>query len=161
MAKKVVFAANAVFVSKQTQQDQLLKEIYDRLLAHGYVKGNFLAHIVSREHHYPTGLDTGTLGADLPNIAIPHTEGAFVNTRLIVPVALTQPVLFGNMIKPAQKLPVKFLFMLLETNPDGQAKLLSLVMDFLAQTPVADLRRFLNLTDQRAIYAYLEQHFNA
>lgn len=159
MKKGKIFAANAVFVSNQSNQDDLLKEIYDQLLKAGYVKGNFLTHIVRREHLYPTGLDTSTLGHNLPNIAIPHTEGEFVNTRLIVPVALNKPVAFGNMIKPAQKIPVKFLFMLLETNPDGQAKLLSLVMDFLAQTPVDKLRSFLNMTDAQAIFTYLTAHF--
>lgn len=154
-----VFANDAVFVSSASDQDQLLKNIYDRLLDRGYVKGNFLAHIIEREHNYPTGLDTSTLGPDLPDIAIPHTEGEFVNKRLIVPVALTKPVVFGNMIKPDQKLAVKFLFMLLETNPDGQAKLLSLVMNFLATTPVKSLRHFLNFTDPQAIYEYLQQAF--
>lgn len=160
MSKQTIFAADAVFVSSISDQDELLKNIYDRLLERGYVKGNFLAHIIEREHNYPTGLDTSTLGPDLPNIAIPHTEGEFVNKRLIVPVALTKPVFFGNMIKPDQKLAVKFLFMLLETNPDGQAKLLSLVMNFLATTPVKNLRHFLNFTDAQAIYEYLKQSFN-
>lgn len=159
MQKSKIFAADAVFFSKQKDQDSLLKEVYNQLLKAGYVKGNFLTHIVHREHLYPTGLDTSTLGSNLPDIAIPHTEGEFVNTRLIVPVALAKPVAFGNMIKPAEKLPVKFLFMLLETNPDGQAKLLSQVMDFLAQTPANALRSFLNMTDPRAIYAYLAAHF--
>lgn len=159
MKQAQIFAADAVFVSSQRNQDDLLKEIYNQLLKLGYVKGNFLTHIVRREHHYPTGLDTSTLGSNLPDIAIPHTEGEFVNTRLIVPVALRKPVTFGNMIQPAEKLPVKFLFMLLETNPDGQAKLLSQVMDFLAQTPASDLRSFLNMTDPQMIFNYLRAHF--
>lgn len=160
MTKQEVFALDAVFVSSETDQDQLLKNIYDHLLEKGYVKGNFLSHIIEREHNYPTGLDTSTLGDDLPNIAIPHTEGEFVNKRLIVPVALKEPVIFHNMIKPSEKLSVHFLFMLLETNPDGQAKLLSQVMTFLAKTPVDELRHFLNFTDPDAIYQYLIQKFN-
>lgn len=159
MEKKSVFAADAVFVSSETDQDKLLKNIYDHLLDSGYVKGNFLAHIVEREHNFPTGLSTKTLGTDLPNIAIPHTEGEFVNKRLIVPVALTNPVVFHNMIKPDEALEVKFLFMLLETNPDGQAKLLSQVMDFLAKTPEEELKNFLSFTDPDAIYQYLIQRF--
>ncbi|ARD06257.1 PTS sugar transporter subunit IIA [Lactobacillus amylolyticus] len=159
MEKKQVFVADAVFVSNESDQDELLKNIYDHLLDSGYVKGNFLAHIIEREHNFPTGLSTKTLGADLPNIAIPHTEGEFVNKRLIVPVALKNPVTFGNMIKPDEKLQVKFLFMLLETNPDGQAKLLSQVMNFLARTPEKELKNFLNFTDPEAIYQYLLQKF--
>lgn len=160
MTKQEIFAPDAVFVSSETDQDLLLKNIYDHLLEKGYVKGNFLAHIIEREHNYPTGLDTETLGDDLPNIAIPHTEGEFVNKRLIVPVALKKPVIFHNMIKPSEKLAVRFLFMLLETNPDGQAKLLSQVMTFLAKTPVNDLRNFLNFSDPEAIYEYLNQNFS-
>lgn len=159
MKKKTIFARDAVFVTSQSDQDELLKEIYDHLLERGYVKGDFLSHIIEREHNFPTGLNTKTLGTGLPNIAIPHTEGAFVNTRLIVPVSLENPVTFGNMIKPSETLPVKFLFMLLETNPDGQAKLLSQVMTFLANTPEKELRNLFNFTDPDTIYEYLIQKF--
>ena len=100
---KKFFVPDAVFVVDQFDQDQVLKVIYDKLLELGYVKGDFLSHIIEREHNFPTGLDTDTLGKDIPNIAIPHTEGEFVNTRLIVPVALKNPVIFHNMIKHASK----------------------------------------------------------
>ena len=159
MNDKAIFARDAVFVSSESNQDELLKNIYDHLLESGYVKGNFLSHIIQREHNFPTGLSTKTLGTDLPNIAIPHTEGEFVNTRLIVPVALKNPVIFGNMIKPSEKLEVKFLFMLLETNPDGQAQLLSQVMDFLAKTPEEELKNLFSFTDPDAIYEFLTQKF--
>ncbi|PEG86477.1 MULTISPECIES: PTS sugar transporter subunit IIA [unclassified Lactobacillus] len=154
-----LFASDAVFVSDQLKQDLVLKEVYDKLLERGYVKGNFLSHIVEREHNFPTGLDTKTLGQNIPNIAVPHTEGEFVNTRLIVPVALKQPVLFHNMIKSEETLEVKFLFMLLDNDPDGQAKLLASVMDFLADTPANELREVFNFTDPQAIYAFLKQKF--
>ena len=36
----------------------------------------------------------------MPNVAIPHTEGEFVNARLIVPIALKHPIKFQNMIEP-------------------------------------------------------------
>lgn len=156
---KNLFASDAVFVSDQPTQDLVLKEVYDKLLARGYVKGNFLSHIIEREHNFPTGLDTKTLGQNIPNIAVPHTEGEFVNTRLIVPVALVNPVIFHNMIKPDEQLEVKFLFMLLDNDPDGQAKLLASVMDFLADTPANELREVFNFTDAEAIYAFLEQKF--
>ncbi|AEG41397.1 PTS sugar transporter subunit IIA [Lactobacillus kefiranofaciens] len=156
-----LFTPDAVFVTDQTKQDLVLKEVYDNLLQRGYVKGNFLSHIVKREHDFPTGLDTSTLGKNIPNIAIPHTEGEFVNTRLIVPVSLREPVVFHNMIKPDEALEVKFLFMLLDNDPDGQAQLLASVMDFLAKTPANELREVFNFTDAQAIYAFLEQKFMA
>lgn len=156
---KNLFASDAVFVTDQTKQDLVLKEVYDNLLERGYVKGNFLSRIVEREHNFPTGLDTSTLGKSIPNIAIPHTEGEFVNTRLIVPVSLENPVVFHNMINPSQALEVKFLFMLLDNDPDGQAELLAAVMNFLADTPANELREVFNFTDPHAIYSFLEQKF--
>lgn len=156
---KKFFVPDAVFVVDQFDQDQVLKVIYDKLLELGYVKGDFLSHIIEREHNFPTGLDTDTLGKDIPNIAIPHTEGEFVNTRLIVPVALKNPVIFHNMIKPDETLEVKFLFMLLGNNPDGQASLLANVMRFLANTPANELREVFNFTNSEAIYEFLEQKF--
>ncbi|WP_308556351.1 PTS sugar transporter subunit IIA [uncultured Lactobacillus sp.] len=156
---KNLFVPDAVFVLDQENQDQVLKKVYDKLLELGYVKGDFLSHIIEREHNFPTGLDTSTLGKNIPNIAIPHTEGDFVNTRLIVPVALKNPVVFHNMIKPTEALEVKFLFMLLGNNPDGQASLLASVMRFLADTPENELREVFNFTDSHAIYEFLEQKF--
>lgn len=159
MTNSKIFARDAIFISNQDTQDLVLKDTYDELLKSGYVKGNFLGHIIEREHNFPTGLSTKTLGKNLPNIAIPHTEGEFVNKRLIVPVSLTNPVIFNNMIKPQEKLEVKFLFMLLDTHPDGQAKLLSLVMDFLAKTSEKELKNLFNFKDPDTIYEFLIQKF--
>ena len=78
---------------------------------------------------------------------------------MIVPVSLTTPVVFHNMINPEQPLEVKFLFMLLDNDPDGQAELLASVMDFLADTPANELREVFNFTDPHAIYAFLKQKF--
>ena len=114
MTNSKIFARDAIFISNQDTQDLVLKDTYDELLKNGYVKGNFLGHIIEREHNFPTGLSTKTLGKNLPNVAIPHTEGEFVNKHLIVPVSLKNPVVFNNMIKPQEKLEVKFLFMLLD-----------------------------------------------
>ena len=54
MANSSIFASDAVFVSHETDQDELLKNIYDHLLESGYVKGDFLSHIINREHNFPT-----------------------------------------------------------------------------------------------------------
>lgn len=160
MTNQTYFSKDAVYVMDGNNQDEILKEIYDQLIEGGYVKGNFLEHILNREHNFPTGLNLNTISENLPNIAVPHTEGEFVNTSLIVPVALKNPVIFHNMIKPREELEVKFLFMLLDNHPDGQAQLLSQVMDFLAKTPVNELRNFLNFENTESIYEFLKQNFN-
>ncbi len=151
-------SADAIFVSEQTNQIDLLSEIYHQLIDLGAVKGDFLSQVLHREQHFPTGLKTDQLGVELPNIALPHTEGQFVTSQLIVPVALKNPVVFHHLVNPSETLEVSFLFVLLDTKPDGQAQLLADVMAFLAQTPVNSLRTFLNLKDPAAIGAFLTQH---
>lgn len=154
-----LFAADAIFISDKTSQKEVLQEVYDKLLASGYVKGDFLKNVLEREANYPTGIDTSPISSELPNVAIPHTEGEFVNTRLIVPVALVHPIKFHNMIDPSQELEVKFLFMILNNDPEGQANILAQIMDFLSSTPVAALNKLFNLTDPRAIYDFLSENF--
>lgn len=159
MSKQEFFNPDAVFVTSKSTCDEVLKNIYQLLSKKDYVKDGFLKHIIEREHNYPTGLTLSTLGKDLPCIAVPHTEGQFVKKRLIVPVSLKNPVTFKNMVNPEEDLSVKFLFMLLETNPDGQAVLLSKVMDFLAKTDPEILKKLFNCQTPDRIYQILNENF--
>lgn len=113
MPNSSLFARDAVYVSDAVDRDSVFSDVYQHLLKAGYVKGNFLSHVLEREDQYPTGIDTSPISKDLPNVAIPHTEGEFVNARLIVPVALKHPIKFKNMVDPSQELDVKFWFMIL------------------------------------------------
>ena len=82
------------------------------------------------------------------------------NTCLIVPVALKNEVIFKNMIEPDKNLSVKFLFMILNDNPEGQANILAQIMDFLRLTPVSKLTELFNYTDQDKIFQFLNNSFN-
>lgn len=154
-----LFANNAVFVSDADNQDAVFAEIYAHLLADGYVTGDFLEHVIEREHEYPTGIDTSPISPDLPDIAIPHTEGEFVNTSLIVPIKLNHKIKFNNMIDPSQQLDVKFLFMILNNNPEGQANILAQIMDFLSQTEVDKLNELFDMEDSQKIFEFLSTNF--
>lgn len=125
----------------------------------GYVKGDFIENIIEREEKYPTGISTRPLSRELPNVAIPHTEGKFVNTRLIVPIALKKPVQFNNMVNPSESFDVKFLFMILNDNPDMHSNILAQIMDFLAKTDADDLNQLFNSVDSDKIYEFLENNF--
>ena len=92
-------------------------------------------------------------------MAIPHTEGEFVNTRMIVPIELTHPIKFNNMIEPDKELDVKFLFMILNNDPEGQANILAQIMDFLNSTPVDQLTKLFNLKSTDEIYEFMAEHF--
>lgn len=159
MPRSSLFAKDAVFISNATDRDEVFSEVYSKLLKAGYVKGNFLSHVLEREDKYPTGIDTSPISKDLPNIAIPHTEGEFVNARLIVPVELKHPIMFKNMVDPSKKLEVKFWFMILNNDPEGQANVLAQIMDFLSHTPVEKLNKLFNLNSTNEIYDFLIDNF--
>ncbi|MBN7276803.1 PTS sugar transporter subunit IIA [Lactobacillus acetotolerans] len=154
-----LFAPDAVFVSNGKNSKDVFQEVYDKLLEKDYVKPEFLFEIIKREEDYPTGIDTSPISKDLPNVAVPHTEGEFVNARLIVPVALKQPVQFKNMIAPDHELEVKFLFMILNNDPEGQANILARIMDFLRATPVSKLKKLFNLTSPKDVYQFMSENF--
>ncbi len=157
--KKGLFADDAVFISDQSNKEAVIREVYQKLLDRGYVKGDFIEHILERESKYPTGIDTSPISKGLPNVAIPHTEGEFVNTRMIVPIELTHPIKFNNMIEPDKELDVKFLFMILNNDPEGQANILAQIMDFLNSTPVDQLTKLFNLKSTDEIYEFMAEHF--
>lgn len=157
--KHGLFVSDAVFVSNAKTQDEVFAETADKLLTAGYVKEEFLAHVKEREANYPTGIDVSPISDKLPNVAIPHTEGEFVNERIIVPVKLTNPIEFHNMISPADVLEVKFLFMILNNDPEGQANILAQIMDFLGKIPVDDLNNLFNMSDATEIYNFLDKNF--
>lgn len=154
-----LFRKDCIFISKQNAMPGLFEEISGKLLDKGLVTPEFLPNLLKREAAYPTAIDLAILQRDLPNIAVPHTESAHVNTRLIIPVKLTQPVLFGNMIAPKEQLPVKCLFMILNNDPEGQANVLAAVMDFVTKNDAAELQEFFGASDIDGMYTYLIDHF--
>lgn len=159
MPNTSLFAKDAVYISDLVDRDMVFSDVYRNLLKAGYVKGNFLSHVLEREDLYPTGIDTSPISKKLPNIAIPHTEGEFVNARLIVPVLLKHPIRFNNMVDPQKTLDVSFLFMILNNDPTGQANVLAQIMDFLAHTSVDKLMELFSLDSTKEIYDFLTENF--
>lgn len=159
MPNTSLFAKDAVYISDSVDRDMVFSDVYRNLLKAGYVKGNFLSHVLEREDLYPTGIDTSPISKKLPNIAIPHTEGEFVNARLIVPVLLKHPIRFNNMVDPQKTLDVSFLFMILNNDPTGQANVLAQIMDFLAHTSVGKLMELFSLDSTKEIYDFLTENF--
>lgn len=159
MPNTSLFAKDAVYISDSVDRDMVFSDVYRNLLQAGYVKGNFLSHVLEREDLYPTGIDTSPISKELPNIAIPHTEGEFVNARLIVPVLLKHPIRFNNMVDPQKTLDVSFLFMILNNDPTGQANVLAQIMDFLAHTSVDKLMELFSLDSTKEIYDFLTENF--
>lgn len=156
MTEKMLDPASCFVIDAEDQED-LFTQVYQRLLKEGLVADGFLDQVIEREENYPTGLSSQNLGADLPNLAFPHTEGIFVKKDRLVPIKLLKPVTFHSMVDPQVSLPVGFCFMLLDDKADGQAKLLSQTMTYLSQANPSELKELFSLTDPQAIYDFLEK----
>ncbi|MEO3720544.1 PTS sugar transporter subunit IIA [Lacticaseibacillus paracasei] len=162
MAKTVendLFDAELAFVEDGDDQDTVFKQVSDQLLVAGAVKPDFYEHLSEREKNYPTGIDMSVVNAEYPNVAIPHTEGEFVNVRKIIPIRLKKPIEFANMIAPDQKLKVSFLFMILNDDPEGQANVLAQIMDFLTTSSAETLAKLFGADDAATIYNVLATSF--
>ena len=155
-----LFDPKTVFVTDEADRNKIFKAVYEKLYNLGYVKKDFINNLMEREEKYPTGVSTRPLSRELPNVAIPHTEGQYVNKRLIVPVGLKTPVTFNNMVNPSESFEVKFLFILLNKDPKTHSNMLAKIMDFLAETPVTDLKELFDSTDPNYIYNFLDNNFD-
>lgn len=90
------------------------------------VKDNYLAHVLSREKIFPTGLQLERgIG-----IAIPHTDSDYVNKSQIALATLQKPVLFKSMVNKEVDVKVNLVFMIAMSQPHEQAQLLSNLMTF-------------------------------
>lgn len=158
MAKEL-FNKDAIFISDQKNQSDVFKEIVPKLQKLGLVKDDFLENLLAREDKYPTGISLRPLSRQLPDIAIPHTEGKYVNTSMIVPIVLKENVEFKNMVNPPESLPVKFMFMILSKDSDIHAEILGNIMDFLSKQATEDLIKLFNSKTPEEVYEFLKANF--
>lgn len=92
----------------------------------GVVKESFIAAVIEREEHYPTGLPAIAF-----DIAIPHTVSEHVLEPSIAIGVLSHPVEFRQMGSPEIVLHPQLLFMLAITAPKEQITLLKRIMKLL------------------------------
>ncbi|WP_129044460.1 PTS sugar transporter subunit IIA [Companilactobacillus metriopterae] len=154
-----LFYSEEVFISNANSQVEVFEEIYKKLYKEDLVTKEFLANLEEREKNYPTGIDMSVVSTQIPNIAIPHTESEFVKTTMVVPVKLKNEITFNNMIDPSKNFKVKFLFMILNDNPEGQSNILARIMDFMSRTSENELITFFKLEDTESIYKFLTRKF--
>ena len=159
LATDQLFSESEVYISKASTQEEVFREIADSLLKKDLVTKDFINNLLEREKNYPTGIDMSVVSAKIPNIAIPHTESEFVKSRMIVPIKLEKEISFHNMIDPSKEFPVKFLFMILNNDPEGQSNILAQIMDFMARTSENELVPFFKSENPKEIYSFLNRKF--
>ncbi|WP_086315227.1 PTS system, galactitol-specific IIA component [Enterococcus sp. 7F3_DIV0205] len=72
-------------------QNELFEKLSTELEAKGIVQQPFLTALIERESEFPTGLPLKI------GVAIPHTDGTYVNEDRLVFATLKQPILFNEM----------------------------------------------------------------
>lgn len=156
---ETLFTTDRIYISNKTTQKEVFAEVYQDLLRQDCVTEDFLANLLEREEHYPTGISLAPIDPELANIAIPHTESQFVKTYGIVPIKLIKPVNFHNMIAPEEELDVLFLFMILNQNGQEQAGLLATIMDFINSCEKDELINFFHTDDAFELFNFLKNNF--
>lgn len=157
MDKSIVdlFRKDLIFIEDAKDSRDIFTKVGKKLFEKGLVNEEFINAIIKRESEYPTGLDLSIVDSEsiIPNVAIPHTESKYCKAKNIVIVKLKNEVIFNNMISPADKLEVKFLFMILNNEKEVQSNLLGSLMNFF--TKKENLITLSKLEDTEEIYNYI------
>lgn len=87
--------------------DELFEVMSEQLMGNGYVTGEFLESIKSREREYPTALPIEPYA-----VAIPHTDPECIVTPFIACIRLKEPVPWREMAANEVVHMVRFVFLL-------------------------------------------------
>lgn len=98
--------------------ETVIQQMAQKLVELGFVNPSYPEAVLAREHKFPTALPT-----PIP-VSFPHTDVSHCLKPAIAVGVLQQPVPFGFMGNPEQKLDVRVVFMLSITQPEYQVKTL-------------------------------------
>jgi PTS system galactitol-specific IIA component len=111
---------------------EVIAHLGSLLQAAGYVRETFVEMALAREAQLPTGLPL----AGGVNAAIPHTEVEHVIKPGVALATLEAPVMFHNMVKPDEEVPVRLVFLLALDQPKSQIEMLQQVANVLQRPDV-------------------------
>lgn len=151
-----LFEKDLVFISKETDKNQVFKDLSDYLLEKDYVTEDFYDMIVKREQEHPTGIDTFKFNQIKSNIAIPHTESYAVKVTRIIPIKLENDISFKNMLTK-EDLDVKFLFVILNKEGSEQTNILMHILNFVSKP--GNLKKLFEKQSAEEIFDYLKENF--
>ncbi|WP_251861907.1 PTS sugar transporter subunit IIA [Clostridium sp. Marseille-Q2269] len=147
-----LFREDLVFIEEAESSEDILSKVGKKLIKRGLVRNNFVEEIIKREEEYPTGIDLNVVYSNhnIPNVAIPHTETEYCNTKNVIVVKSKNNIKFKNMISPEKELNVRFLFMILNNAKDSQTNILANIMGFITQ--IKNIEKLCNAADEKEIY---------
>lgn len=149
------FREDLILFESAKTWEELFEQVGSKLLDKNFVKPTFVEAIKERERNYPTGLDLSVVGADTPNVAIPHTETEHCNGDQIVVVKLNNEITFNNMIAPDKELNVRFAFFILNSQKSAQTNILSNLMGFF--TKDNNVNNLNQLETAEEVYQYIQE----
>lgn len=123
-----------IFVDYTVQdRDNALSIMAECLHEKGYVKETYLEAVLERERIFPSGLPM-----EEHKIAIPHTDSDHVNRSAILFMRLKEPVEFGVMGAPEEKIRVKMISMLALKEKKEIGKLLETLINVYQKTEIME-----------------------
>lgn len=104
--------------------EEVIEILSSRLFEVGIVTDTYYEAVIERELKFPTGLNV----AGNYKVAIPHTDITHVNCPGIAFASLPNPVKWGNIENPEEKIGVQLVFLLAIQTPEEQVHTLQHLM---------------------------------
>lgn len=150
LAKLLVDSAIIINFTAVDSSD-IITVLGKQLFEAGYTRETFIEAAIDREKEMPTGLP---LSGNF-NAAIPHTDIIHVKKAGVALGTLSKPVIFQNMAKPVEPVPVQLVFLLALEQPKSQIEMLQEVARVLQNEEI--IRELMSAKQTSEIYPILCQ----
>ncbi|MFC3419026.1 PTS sugar transporter subunit IIA [Salinicoccus hispanicus] len=148
--KDMVFDESIILLDLEADsKEAVLTAMANNLEEKGLIKASYLEAVIEREKEFATGLPTGGV-----SVAIPHTDVEHVIQKTISVAVLENPVEFGMMGDPDEKVNVQLVFMLAMDKSDSQLSLLQGLMQVFRDEET--LKYLVSETDKKKIVDVLK-----
>ncbi|WP_194165665.1 PTS sugar transporter subunit IIA [Oceanobacillus sp. CFH 90083] len=145
------FSEELIFFINASSQEDIFKQMFQRMHELGYVKESYLEALSEREKVYPTGIQTERIG-----IAIPHTDSVHVNKESIGVAVLEKPVSFTHMGTENQTVEASIIFMLAIQKPEQQLGVLQVITGLIQNNDL--LQSLLLANDKEKIISIIQEY---
>ncbi|WAA12692.1 PTS sugar transporter subunit IIA [Fervidibacillus halotolerans] len=134
-------------------QHDFFQKISSMLYEKGYVKSSFYKAISQREEKYPTGLRIEPF-----HVAIPHTDPSNIVRPFIAVVRPDHTIEFNEMGMANGKVEAQFLFVLGLNKGEGQAELLSKLVNLFSNKEV--MSRLMEEKEENQIIQLIKENID-
>jgi galactitol PTS system EIIA component len=116
----------------ETKED-VIQALVNLLVQYDIVENEYYNDVIEREKEFPTGLPTNKV-----KVAIPHANPKHILQSGMAIAVLKKPVMFHNLEKPEELLPVSLVFLLANKENSEQIKGLEMLMNCFSEDEVLE-----------------------